>query len=441
MSNQTTAAPSVAGDLDETFNGGGVLRFRFYERERNVAFDAAVGGDERIYIAGSVIGRYAIAVLNKDGSFAKDFNRGGMLLSSFHNTERSRGYRIAVDEEKVRVLGTTEVMKFGTTRYCPAIASYHLNGELDTTYGDGGYQVIDPDFEDGRPDFLPEQWPPTWSVFNQKTYVAALRRILGIPISMVVTCLDANGQIDRQFGSAGHVIIEHPQQVTALYFIRATEEGIYLGGAVSSAELRAFCKISLSGEFDTTFGQDGFVTYETPYSRVNALPAQKSPMLLGVGRSTRMEEGETLVRYQGALVSLDPNGHPDKQFNNGEPVFTEIEFATVWSFGAVQNDGRIVVSGGTFDYSAAQQRPDTLERADYNTGEGPATLESSHEVVCRYLSNGALDTSFGREGKGWITFNINQHATTRGIAVQADNGILLVGETGDGSAFVVRFKG
>lgn len=432
-----------SGDLDESFNGGHVLTFRFDEGDLAAAFDIAIGPDRRIYIAGTVVGRFAIVVLNPDGSFAEDFAVNGILMDSFFGAELSTGYRIAVDDDRVRILGTTQVLKEGVIRYCPAVASYWLNGDRDIAYGSDGYQLIDPDFEDGGPDFMLPKWAPNWSVDNGKTYIAAFRVIGGV--STVLTCLDRNGQFDKQFGVAGTgtVNIKHPRGAQ-LEYVRATPEGIYLAGTVDGASaVGALCRLSLRGEVDSSYSEGGFTFFEGHYSDIMSLPGTGNPKLLTVGRHARIESGEVFIRHRGALRSFILDGSPDKQFNNGNPVFTEINYSTAWYRGAVQADGGILALGYASDPRSSEVRrsEDVLTPARYNEMTENMALPSPSFVLCRFLGDGALDTSFGRERKGWITFNINENAYIEGIAVQEDNAVVVVGVTGDGRVFAVRFKG
>ena len=441
MNSQFSALIS-SGDLDESFNGGRVLTFRFYEGETAAAYDVAIGSDRRIYIAGTVEGRFAIVVLNPDGSFAEDFAFNGILLDSFFGAERSTGFRIAVDDDRVRILGTTQVLKEGVIRYCPAVASYRLNGVRDTAYGSDGYQVIDPDFADGDLRFMEPRWAPNWSFDNGKTYVAAFRLANGL--STVLTCLDRNGQFDKQFGVAGTgtVNIKHPRGAQ-LDRVRATPEGIYLAGSVDGADgVGALCRVSLRGEVDSSYGEDGFTVFEGHYSEVKSLPDTGNPTLLTVGRHADIESGD-FIRHRGALRSFVVDGSPDKKFNNGDPVFTEINYSTDWYHGAVQEDGRILAMGYASDPrpSDVLQSRDVLTPARYNEMSENRVLPSSSLALCRFLSDGALDSSFGREHKGWIAFNINENAYTGGIAMQEDNAVVVVGTTGDGRVYVVRFKG
>lgn len=442
MNSQFSALIS-SGDLDESFNGGSVLTFRFYEGEPGAAFDVAIGIDRRIYIAGTVEGRFAIVVLNPDGSFAEDFAVNGVLLDSFFSAERSTGYRIAVEDDRVRILGTTQVLKDGVIRYCPAVASYRLNGVRDTAYGSDGYQIIDPDFADGDPRFMMSLWAPNWSVDNGKTYVAAFRLATGV--STVLTCLDRNGQFDTQFGAArtGTVSVEHPRGAQ-LEYVRATPEGIYLAGSVDGANgVGALCRVSVRGEIDSSYGEDGFTVFEGQYSEVMSLPDTGNPKLLTVGRHARIESGEIFIRHRGALRSFFADGSADKQFNNGDPVFTEINYSSGWYHSAVQEDGRILALGYASDPRASEVRRsrDVLTPARYNERSENVALPSPSFVLCRFLSDGAFDSSFGRGHKGWITFNINEDAYTEGMAVQADNAVVVVGSTGDGRVYAVRFKG
>lgn len=435
----------AAGDLDPEFNGGGILRFNYTEEDQvrlGGLYDVVVGGDERIYMAGSVVGfEYAITVLNSDGSFAVDFGREGTLFGRFPGVAGSSfGDRIALENDHVLLLGSVEVEKSGREVRCPSVVRYDLSGNLDADYGTGGYCIINPDFHDGSDEFLPLEFSANWTSYDNKRYVSAFR-VAGEGTEMVVTCLDADGHIVTAFGNEGIARIKHPRG-PQLREILVKDDGVYLAGSFSRGGVGylTFCRLTFSGELDETFGESGFTTIESPNSDIFSLVQQKNNKILGVGRSVKEEEeGDIFIRYVGALVSLDGEGGIDREFNGGKPLYTELSYSTVWGLGAVQSDGKIITFGMFSDPRDSRFVRGGFAPVLHRHADSQA-LSQRRLVLARFLEDGSFDTSFGRVKPGWIEFNLSENSNLNAMAAQPDNKAILVG-TLERDFIVLRFKG
>ena len=169
------------------------------------------------------------------------------------------------------------------------------------------------------------------------------------------------------------------------------------------------------GSLFSSFGNGGKVTTDMGSNNDLAydLIVQSDGKLIVVGRT-----GPT-SNYDFAVARYDPNGTLDATFDGDGKVVTAITGTQDVAYAvAVQNDGKILVSGGA------------------NGGPG-ATF-----CVVRYNPNGSLDNTFGRNGIVMGPFPVTFTFAGQAIALQNDGKILVGGAvTGDQLDFaVVRFN-
>ena len=111
------------------------------------------------------------------------------------------------------------------------------------------------------------------------------------------------------------------------------------------------------------------------------------------------------------LCVAQPAGSLDPSFGTGGKVVTSIGSGIDKAYGvAIQSDGKIVVAG-------------------YST----SSLTDKDFTVCRYLSNGNLDSLFGTNGIVTSDLQLGSADIAFGIALQSDNKIILAGSSDDGS--------
>jgi uncharacterized delta-60 repeat protein len=164
-------------------------------------------------------------------------------------------------------------------------------------------------------------------------------------------------------------------------------------GVVSAAQ-------AAPGDLDTGFSGDGkIVETGLPSTFANAVAIQADGKIVVVGESA----GDfAVVRYL-------PNGNRDTTFSGDGLVVTS--FGSALSIDradavAIQSDGKIVVAGRV------------------------GAQSNSQVGVARYHPNGTLDTTFSGDGLFTMEFATPGGGGARGVAIQADGKIIVVGSTG-----------
>jgi hypothetical protein len=127
--------------------------------------------------------------------------------------------------------------------------------------------------------------------------------------------------------------------------------------------------------------------------------------------------GEVLsTPYEGVMVSLEPDGSPNIQFNGARPVYTQLDDKpTSWVGAAMQTDGKIVVAGA-------------IQGSDAIHFDG---------VVARFQSNGTLDPVFN--GSGWTRTGFDKGDGVTAMTLQTDNKTLLAADDQSQKSAILRY--
>src|SRR5208282_4327381 len=178
----------------------------------------------------------------------------------------------------------------------------------------------------------------------------------------------------------------------------------------------ATVRYNTNGALDTTFGSKGIVTEDFGYST-----GIRAMVMQGSGSSEKIVvAGNQLEELNPVLLArYTKSGALDTSFGSGGIAASTTPFASVAVEDvALQSNGSIVVC---------------------------IWIETSQGIsmgLMRYTANGVLDTSFGPNGNGYVTLMVDgQDTWPRGIAVDADNNIVVAGFYGNGSQAMalVRF--
>jgi uncharacterized delta-60 repeat protein len=168
--------------------------------------------------------------------------------------------------------------------------------------------------------------------------------------------------------------------------------------------LSFFCLMSLTfadspGSLDKTFNKTGMVKDSLPqlHETVKDVAVQSDGKIIVVG-TTRIGNGTDafLARYTS-------DGKLDSSFNGKGYMVKEYDFIDYLTAVKLQRNGKIVVAGNLYDSEGAQARL----------------------IVCRYNSNGTLDTSFN--GKGYTIFSDHTEDTAFGVEIDASGRIITAG--------------
>ena len=230
----------------------------------------------------------------------------------------------------------------------------------------------------------------------------------------------AAGDLDPAFGDGGRVFTEFPDPLGGPSSCFATDvemqgDGkiITVGGVITeNASDFALTRHDSQGLLDSSFGNMGRVTTdfsrsatELGFDRANALAIQPDGKVIAVGTSQVLQGSRALNLV---LARYHTDGSLDRNFGKGGKVIGFTVSSIFDSAVALQSDGKIVVTGLTF--------------------------QNNHEVilVVRYNPNGSLDGTFGSGGKVITDLNgdcgrLYCASIARAVEIQPDNKIIVAG--------------
>ena len=395
------AQPLVAadGDLDPTFGTGGRV---IGENNEGVGTRSiALQPDGKILMAGPrgvQLVRY-----NADGRLDLGFGDGGT----------ASGFGLVALQPDGRIVTAGNDESSGAD---VRIRRHHADGSLDLSFGSGG-EVVD--------DWGGSDLPQGLALLpDGRIFVAGSSsfRPPGADSAVVVARYLPDGSPDPSFGTNGKVVDKFGTGIT--------EDGI-------SAYSRAFAlqadgkmvvtffrlvgldaimylaRYAPDGSRDPSFGSGGQVGTQPGLDVVDAVAIQADGKILVGGSTTGfLGYSDFRVSRHHADGSLDldfgAGGHVTTDFESGDDVVRAL---------AVQTDGRILALG-------------------YAQGADPNLFDPAFALV-RYETDGALDPSFGANGRVRTAFDVSGVAcgsdVVNAVALQADGKIIAGGVTSNTS--------
>ncbi|SFX52141.1 MULTISPECIES: hypothetical protein [unclassified Pseudomonas] len=258
------------------------------------------------------------------------------------------------------------------------------NGELDASFGSRGIVFLD--------------FSPGGDVADELAIQADGKILLSVSsYEKLLVRLDTRGDFDPGFGSGG---IARAKQVQNPSLIVLPDGRLLVAGSDNSTGsgtgVICFVRYLNNGAIDPDFGEDGTITIDlknTQYAYVLSAVQQRDGKIVAVGAVIVEEKG-----YFTLVTRININGSLDSTFNNGVPILTGPPYYSRGEGVAIQPDNKILVgsyTGGAFH-------------------------------LMRYLSSGALDLTFGVQGKvmNKLTGGMDKADT---IALQADGKIVQLG--------------
>jgi len=227
----------------------------------------------------------------------------------------------------------------------------------------------------------------------------------------VVTRYNTDGMLDNTFGNRGKVRTDFPglAAVPSSVVIQPDGKIVVAGGAFPLFTFLGNFKVARynpNGSLDTSFGDGGIVTTIFPAgSYASDVALQSDGKIIAVGTVfVDFIIGES-SDTDFALARYNPDGTPDATFGSNGQVTTDFLGFEDDAFSIlIQPDGKIVAVGSAND---------------------PATFYDF--AAARYLSNGAIDTTFGVAGKVRTDFGDQNFDRARSAALQPDGRIVAAG--------------
>ncbi|WP_242208143.1 MULTISPECIES: hypothetical protein [unclassified Pseudomonas] len=376
----------------------------------------AIGPDRKIYCVGKSDDftdpnpTYFLGRFNDDGTEDREFGDAGFTRDAYPDARLQQVESFTFQPDgKILIFATVYNKRGGLV---PAFSRYDTKGRLDTTFGSLGQTVLNIELAPpGRAAFAVDRRNvdgnaarpkgvevlPDGKILASHHYLFDFHQSHGLIIR-----LNADGKLDTDFNQIGYITVIHPDyklNATILRDVIVQEDGKYLGcGNVyndsDNPSSGMFVRYDTDGALDKNFGTGGFVTI-TDAVRANLIEGmvlQPNRRILGFGGT---------LNNVGVMVSIEPDGAPNIQFNGGKPLYTGLEpdSITTWTSATIQKNGRIVVAGGL----------GVPGRADI--------------VVARFI-----DAQFDREfnEQGWLRTHLeNGVQMATGLTLQEDGKILI----------------
>jgi uncharacterized delta-60 repeat protein len=286
----------------------------------------------------------------------------------------------------------------------------HPDGNLDLTFGAGGR--VTTDFFSSIDSVAGISVQPdgkivvAGTVFNSSTYDFAIARYL------------SDGSLDSSFGSGGKVVTDlfGSNDFGNALVIQPDGKIIVAGSTYRSGTVEDFAlaRYQSNGTLDSSFGSGGKVATDffNDCDEVVALMLQPDGKIIAAGGAYGGTSFSLSTSNDIAVARYNADGSLDSSFGFAGKVNTDFSRGyDVGSGVAVQADGKIVVSGTQY-----------------------VTSTSADFLLVRYGTNGALDQSFGSNGRVMTDFSGGSDVALD-VVVQPDGRIIVAG-----SAFITATK-
>jgi uncharacterized delta-60 repeat protein len=411
------AAQAAPGALDTTFSGDG----RIVENGLvpSHASAVAIQPDGRIVAVGSTGTDFAVLRYHRNGTADTSFGGNGLVVTPFGSSASDDAARAVAIQTDGRIVVAGSVGS--TTNRRVGVVRYLANGTRDTTFGDNGRVTMD---------FGPDGGGAAGMAIQADGKIV----LVGSTGSdFAIARLNVDGTLDTSFGAPFFAGIA-TQDLNGFSQDSATAvailaDGSFVVAGTSTFEGRrvfAFIRVTAGG-FPQLVGPGGAGNEARHTSfgvstdaTVTAMAVQPDGKIVLVGDRTLTGGGGSVPIFRDthmAIARYNADGAMDNTFGvDGLGVIRPFSGTSVGvpdSFGravAIQLDGKIVVVG----------------QAE------PATGFVSSLTVVRLNANGALDPTFGGDGRIVTDFGGGTNSSGLAVAVQPSDGRLVVaGVAGD----------
>lgn len=334
-----------------------------------------------------------------------------------------------------------------------ALARYTAAGKLDRRFGTGGKVLTGFGLRFVRPRFPGGAGVASLAIRRDGKIVVAgyAYRPPGLRYSaFALARYTVSGRLDRTFGRKGTVLTSFGSRTSstaAAVAIAPDGKIVAVGSGFALARYRP------GGRLDPSFGHGGKVVTgfgaHTFYGTAEAVAIQPDGKVVVAGEVVPRGSRTTNL----AVVRYNSDGSLDRSFGTGGRVVTQVGERD--SYGAaivVQPDGKIVVAGRAavgLRGVAALVRYSADGKLDPGFGHGGIALTSSAGLgpmalviqrdrklvtaldlfgVARFLTDGSLDGTFGKDGK--VRTNFHAFANANEVVVRADGKIVVAGTVG-----------
>jgi uncharacterized delta-60 repeat protein len=384
-------ARAAPGDLDPSFGGDGMRTFGALSGDDAQA--VLVQPDGKLVLAGYGGGNLAVARLNRDGSSDVSFGDGGMSGTDFGGNDSGHAAALQPDG-KIVVAGYKEVDAE------IAVARFHPNGSLDSSFDPGGADGP------GRKTFGYGGYDIARAVLVQPDGKIVVVGNGNANRDLAVTRLNPDGSFDRSFDGDGTAGADVGGADLGFAAALQPDGKIVVAGSTGGEDV-AVARFNPTGPadktLDTTFNGAGWRRFGYGgFDSARAVLVQPDGKIVLAGYGG--------PNYDLMVTRLNSDGSFDSGFSDGGTSGTDLGVNDYGHAAALQPDGKIVVAG---------------ERSS----------DDDDFAIVRLQPGGALDTTFSFDGRTTVNFGGNDSG--QAVTLQANGRIVVAGDTTPGRDFAV----
>jgi uncharacterized delta-60 repeat protein len=386
------------GNLVSSFGTGGV------QVQDLGGVDAAkavlVLPDGTLLVGGNSDASLALARFTANGQLVP----GNLALTDLGDVgaETARAFSVQYDRD-VRLWITGGLRAGADNRLAMARFFYDFSADA------GGRQVTDFASPGADPTYYSRDQAYESAFQTDGKLVVVGRSQSGNTLAGALARYNRDGTLDTTFGVGGRVIITSTTSFDSFVDVQVQPDN-----KIVVADNRFnVARLNPDGSPDLSFGVDGWARADFTGAFSYALAIQEDGKLVVAGGQQGIAQLDTI-----ALARFDANGVLDPGFGLGGKLRTGIGLNAGGLDVAIQPDGKLLVAGVTF--------------------VDEANLASHDFALVRYDSDGSLDASFGNGGK--VATDFGAYEIAYAIAVQPNGKIVIGGESLPGSLAFARYN-
>lgn len=335
-------APAAPGDLDATFGDHGRVSLAigvFGAQGRSVIEQP----DGKLVIAGVAAGQFTIARLTRAGALDTGFASDGVVSLDFGGFDDVAYVVVRQSDGKLVVAGAAGVAGAADEAedfHEIGLVRFTSNGTLDASFGTNGKVTLDlggtDDFASGLVEQPDGKLVVAGATNSSGTYRMAFARFNA----------DGTTDTSFGDGGANIVDLGAGTESRATWLVRQADGGLVAGGmAVASGGTSDFAVVRLTadGDLDSTFDGDGWGVTDIGggADSASSVALQPDGKLLLVGSASSTGDGLP----DAALLRLNVDGSIDQVF--GSAGKTVVDLGDQSTLGAVvtQSNGKLVATG------------------------------------------------------------------------------------------------
>jgi competence ComEA-like helix-hairpin-helix protein len=308
------------GSLDPSFDGDGSLLTDF-DGLSAVGFSVDLQPDGKILVAGfrSAARDFSLVLarFNSDGSPDMSFGTGGKVLNNFGQGEAYGGTLARQPDGKILLAGQTFLLGIG---YVFALARYHSDGSLDTSFGNNGNMTTD--IEGSFDESI-----GTVIVQPDGRIIAVGSSTINEMGDFATVRYNTDGSLDTTFGTGGKVItdIADGDNFGSSATLQRDGKVIVAGRSFNGANNDfALARYNSDGSLDTSFDLDGIITTDFGVGDDTGQALLLQPdgrIVLAGSAATHLGSDFALARYGSgdAVMEVSINIKPASEANHIAP--------------------------------------------------------------------------------------------------------------------------